>query len=76
MGATAANTYFRWEVTPGQHILVSETENRAPLVVDAEAGRIYYVWQEINAGLFQPRSELHAVDRETAEIVLRDCYLL
>ena len=76
MGATAANTYFRWEVAPGQHILVSETENKAPLVLDTQAGRVYYVWQEISMGILQPRSTLQTVDQETAEIALRDCYLL
>lgn len=76
MGATAANTYFRWEVAPGRHILVSETENKAPLVLDTQAGRVYYVWQEISMGIFQPRSTLRTVDQATAEIALRDCYLL
>jgi hypothetical protein len=76
MGTTGANTYFRWEVEPGRHILVSRTENKPALILDAQAGRIYYVWQEIRMGFFRPQSELREVDRETAQIALRDCYLL
>src|SRR5215510_4358273 len=38
MGSTRANTYFRWSVEPGQHILVSHSQNNAPLVLDTEAG--------------------------------------
>ena len=76
MGSTAANTYFRWVVEPGRHIIVSDTENDAGLVVDTEPGRIYYVWQEIHTGFFRPRSELKLVDQQTADIALRSCYLL
>jgi hypothetical protein len=45
-------------------------------MVNAEAGRIYYVWQDIGIGFFVPTSELKFVDRVTAEINLRSCYLL
>ena len=76
MGETGANTYFRWTVSPGEHIILSYTENVAGIVINAEPGRIYYVWQETKMGFFQPRSELTRMDRITAEIALRSCYLL
>jgi hypothetical protein len=76
MGQTGAETYFRWILEPGEHIVLSHTENVASLVLNAEAGRIYYVWQDIQMGLFQPRSRLTLVDRTTTEIALRSCYLL
>ena len=76
MGDTSAMSYFRWTVEPGEHMIVSYSENAPGLLIKAEAGRIYYVWQEVNMGFFQPRTELHLVDRMTAEIALRSCYLL
>jgi len=76
MGATSANTYFRWVVEPGRHVILSDADNHAGLVLDAEPGRVYYVWQDISFGLFQPRSELQLVDQQTAEIALRSCYML
>jgi hypothetical protein len=76
MGETGAETYFRWTVEPGEHMIVSHTENAAGLLINAEPGRIYYVWQDVRMGLFQPRSNLKLVDRTTAEIALRSCYLL
>ena len=76
MGETSADSYFRWAVPAGEHVLVSHTENAAGLVINAEPGRIYYVWQSIQMGMFKPRSELKLVDRVTAEIALRTCYLL
>ena len=76
MGKSGANTYFRWTVNPGEHIILSYTENVAGIVINTEPGRIYYVWQETKMGFFQPRSELTRMDRVTAEIALRSCYLL
>ena len=76
MGHTGADTYFRWTIEPGEHIVLSHTENVASLVLNAEAGRIYYVWQDVQMGFFQPRSQLTLVDRGTTEIALRSCYLV
>jgi hypothetical protein len=76
MGSTDANTYFRWSVEPGQHIIATHAENDEGLVLETEAGKVYYVWQEISMGYFQPRSSLRQVDRSTADVALRSCYLL
>ena len=76
MGSTSANTYFRWVVEPGRHLVVSDTENDTAVVVDAQAGQIYYIWQDVSTGFFRPRADLRFVDRQTAEVALRSCYLL
>jgi len=76
MGSTSANTYFRWVVEPGRHLVVSDTENDTGVVVDAQAGQIYYIWQDVSTGFFRPRADLRFVDRQTAEVALRSCYLL
>lgn len=76
MGKTGAETYFRWTIEPGEHTIISHTENPAGLVINTEPGRIYYVWQDIRMGFFQPRSNLKLVDRTTAALALRSCYLL
>jgi hypothetical protein len=76
MGVTGGQTYFRWEVTPGEHMIISKTHDWSGLMVNAEAGRIYYVWQDIDIGFFVPTSRLSFVDRVTAELNLRSCYLL
>jgi Protein of unknown function (DUF2846) len=76
MGQSGADTYFRWTVEPGEHLILSHTENVASLILNAEAGRVYYVWQDVEMGFFQPRSRLTPVDRSTTEIALRSSYLL
>ena len=41
------DTYFHVELTPGKHKIRSRAENSESLVIDAVAGEIYYLWQEI-----------------------------
>ena len=76
MGVTGGQTYFRWEVSPGEHMIISKTHDWSGLVINAEAGHQYYVWQDIGVGLLGPTSELKLVDRISAELNLRSCYLL
>jgi hypothetical protein len=76
MGVTGGQTYFRWEVGPGEHMIISKTHEWSGLIVNAEVGHIYYVWQDIGIGFFVPTSNLRFVDRITAELNLRSCYLL
>ena len=76
MGVTGGQTYFRWEVSPGEHMIISRTHTWSGLMVNAEPGHMYYVWQDIGIGFFVPTSELKFVDRVTAEVNLRSCYLL
>ena len=76
MGVTGGQTYFRWEVSPGEHMIISKTHTWSGLMVNVEPGHMYYVWQDIGIGFFVPTSELRFVDRVTAEVNLRSCYLL
>jgi|SRR5689334_14525571 uncharacterized protein DUF2846 len=76
MGSTGANTYYRWSVEPGQHIIASHSQNHEGLVLNTEPDKIYYVWQDVSMGYFGPRARLQEVDRSTAEIALRSCHLL
>ena len=76
MGSTDANTYYRWSVEPGQHIVASHAENDEGIVLSTEAGKVYYIWQDVSMGYFRPRARLQQVDRSTAEIALRSCHLI
>jgi hypothetical protein len=65
LGETASKTYFYVEVPPGKHTVTGKAENESVVTFDAIAGRLYYIWQEIKMGLFQPRNELKLVDEAT-----------
>jgi hypothetical protein len=76
MGSTAPLTYFRWEVEPGRHVLISDTTPPAVLEIATEPGGIYYVWQDINAGLQRAPSRLVQVDHTTARATIETAILL
>jgi PBP1b-binding outer membrane lipoprotein LpoB len=46
-GKTSINTYFLFEVDPGSHEIVSAATNRSSLKLNTEAGRSYFISQQI-----------------------------
>ena len=63
LGQTAAKTYFYTEVAPGKHTITSTAENTDTLELDAQAGKLYYIWQEVKMGLLYARTKLHLADK-------------
>lgn len=64
IGQTAAKTYFFVEVPPGKHTITSISENTDTLSIDAVAGKLYYVWQEVKMGVLYARTKLNLVSEE------------
>lgn len=76
IGETAAKTYFKIEVPPGEHTLVSKTENDSTLSVKATAGQNYFIWQEVKMGALSARSALKLVDEATGKAGVQECKLI
>jgi hypothetical protein len=76
MGTTSPNTFYRWEVPAGQHVIVSFTQPPAVLRLKTEPGGVYYVWQDINVGLLREPSRLQVVDAITARSTMDQASLL
>lgn len=72
-GQTAAQTYFLWEVDPGNHEVSSLAENVSTLNLATSPGKSYFIWQEIKMGMWTARSLLQEVDRETGEQAVNEC---
>ncbi|WP_432698034.1 DUF2846 domain-containing protein [Marinobacterium sp. YM272] len=72
-GRTGPETFFLWEVEPGQHEVVSHTENEARLTLTTEAGRNYFIWQEVKMGMWTARSQLHEVSEEEGRAGVQEC---
>ena len=72
----SAGTYLLLEVSPGDHTIVSKTENDSTLTLTAAAGRNYFIWQEAKMGLFSPRSELQLVDEAIGKVGVAECKLV
>ena len=76
VGKTAAKTYMKLEIAPGQHTLMSKAENDDVLNVSTEAGKNYFVWQEAKMGILYARSLLHLVDERTGKAGVEECKLI
>lgn len=72
-GQTGPKTYFLWDVAPGPHEISSMAENTSTLKLSTEAGKAYYVWQEVKMGLWTARSLLQEVDVETGRKGIEEC---
>ncbi|MDX1537064.1 DUF2846 domain-containing protein [Arsukibacterium sp.] len=76
VGDTVAKSYILREVEPGEHTILSKTENDAELTLTANAGTNYYVWQEVKMGAFAARSKLHLVDEAKGQKSVNACKLV
>ena len=77
VGSTKGLTYLRLELPPGRHKLTSRAEFSDSMRIDVEAGRVYYVWQEVKAGgWWGPTSKLHLVDAAIGQAGVRECGLV
>ncbi len=65
LGQTAAQTYFRLNIIPGKYSVESHAENVSSLSLTTEAGKNYFVWQEVKMGMWMARSLLQQTDEPT-----------
>lgn len=75
VGQTAAKTFFLLPVSPGPHKLTSKSENTSELPLTAEAGRSYFVWQEVKMGILMARTKLQLVNEEEGKKGVLECKL-
>lgn len=74
-GKSGPKTYFKWDVTPGEHEITSLTENTSKITIDAIAGKIHYIWQEVKMGVWSARSLLQEVTEEQGKAGVGECKL-
>jgi hypothetical protein len=75
IGQTAYKTYFYAEVSPGAHKVTTRAENTTELTLNAIAGKIYYIWQEVKMGVWAPKAQLQLVDEATGQAGVRETNL-
>lgn len=76
IGDTAAKTYIKLEVLPGDYTMISKAENDSTLQLRTEAGKNYFVWQEVKMGMFAARSSLQLVDESTGRAGVQECKMI
>lgn len=65
IGQTAAQSYLYRELTPGKHTVTAKAENMDSLEIDAQPGKLSFIWQEVKMGVVFARTKLHLVDEKT-----------
>ena len=76
VGKTVAKSYMKFEVSPGQHTIISKAENDDVLNINTEAGKNYFVWQEVKMGILYARNLMHLTDEQTGKAGVLECKLI
>jgi hypothetical protein len=58
---TIAESYFRLEMSPGSHEIVSKADNEFHLTIEIEAGKVYFIREHPSFGWSLPRCSLKVV---------------
>ena len=76
LGQTVGETYFRLNLTPGRYNIESHAENVSGLLLTVEAGKNYFVWQEVKMGMWTGRSQLHQTDERNGRAGVMESKLI
>jgi len=75
IGSTKAENYIYAMLDPGVHTLVSKAENKSSLEVTLEAGKTYYIKQQVKMGFAFAETGLKLVDEQEGQKYLKKCKL-
>jgi hypothetical protein len=73
VGWISTKTYLYTMLDPGEHTFISLSENEFHLKVNLEAGKIYYLEQEIRMGILYARTKLRLLNDEMGKKELCKC---
>lgn len=76
LGKTVSKSFFRVEVAPGACKLVSQGKLDQALDLAVEAGKVYFVWQEVKMGFASGGSKLQVVPEAKGRADVQACKLL
>lgn len=76
LGETAPFTFFKVEVDPGIHKIISFAETNAEINILVKAGKNYFVRQEVKMGIMSPRSTLYEVGPIQGMAGVKECKLI
>ncbi len=74
-GVNRGKTYFFFTLEPGEHYFCSESENQDYLKLFVEAGKTYYLQQQVEMGLMKARTNLVVMTEENGKKKLADVNL-
>lgn len=69
-GVNRGNNYFFFTLVPGEHYFCSQAENRSVLSMKVEAGKTYYLQQQIKMGVMKARNKVVVLSAEEGQKAL------
>lgn len=69
-------TYYRWVVDPGKHTITGYAGDIGTITVQAEAGRVYYVRQQMTPFSRMPNSQFFLVGEKEGRAEVQRAVLL
>lgn len=75
MGVNRGKTYFYFTLEPGERYFCSESENQDYLALKVEAGKTYFLQQQVEMGLWKARTNLVVLTEEQGKKKLEDVNL-
>ena len=75
IGSTKAGNFVYAMIDPGSHTLTSSAENTANLEITLEAGKTYYVKQQVLMGFVIAETNLKVLDDKDGQKDLKKCRL-
>lgn len=76
LGKTRSGHFLRIVSSPGNHVVTSRAESSDTAHLKTEAGKIYYVWQEVKMGVMFASTKLNVVDAPTGQAGVNQCQLI
>lgn len=76
LGNTVSKSFFRVEIEPGTHKIVSQGDKDKALDLKVEADKVYFVWQEVKMGFMSGGSQLQIVPEAKGHEGVNECTLL
>jgi hypothetical protein len=73
-GVNRGNNYFFFTIEPGTHYFCSQAENKSTLSLKVEAGKTYYLQQQIKMGFMKARTKLVAISEAEGKEGLAKCH--
>ncbi|GEM_PF-2510212 len=67
LGVLNKDTFVKMVVEPGEHTLLSRSENLPELAINAEADMVYYIRKDISLGKHEQSSSLEVVESDIAQ---------
>ena len=71
-GETGPHSFFKFDLPAGPHLITSQG-NESKITVNTEAGKLYFVWQEVKMGAFSGGSKLQLVTEEVGKKGVAEC---